>query len=124
MSDRPLEQLSGRWVGWWIQERTKGHQAMMLMFRDGQITGKGQDQSGRFDVAGEYDGVDVTLTKSYVGWDVRYFGTYGGEMISGRWTITSGGAYQAGVFEIWPEGDRLDVEALLEERARELIESR
>ncbi|MDX2064634.1 MAG: hypothetical protein SFX74_02710 [Fimbriimonadaceae bacterium] len=124
MSDRPLAQLSGRWVGWWVQQNTKGHQAMMLMFREGTISGKGQDQSGRFDVSGEYDEPDVQLTKIYPGWEVRYFGTYGGEMISGRWTITSAGGYDAGVFEIWPEGDRLDVEALMEEKARELIESR
>jgi hypothetical protein len=91
---------------------------MSLSFsHGGEIIGSGSDDSGEFDVSGEFEHSDVVLVKDYKAWDVRYFGTWDGSMISGRWTITSDGFYDAGTFEIWPEVEsiELNVESLTAE---------
>lgn len=112
-----LENLSGPWQGWWVQGAHRGHQRLNLLFGEGKIMGSGGDDSGQFDVFGEYDEGDVWLVKRYLDWDVRYNGKWDGAMISGYWTIQSHGYFDSGSFEIWPvkgEETTSEVEAALQ----------
>lgn len=112
MSLPELSTKSGPWQGWWIQGSVRGHQRMSLRFGAGKIAGSGSDQSGVFDVDGEYEGTDVLLFKRYSHWTVRYDGRWDGQMISGRWTIREGMFFDTGSFEIWPEEEAIGADEL------------
>lgn len=116
---RDLADTSGPWQGWWIQGSKRGTQRLRLVFSCGRILGEGADQSGEFDVTGEFDQTDVQITKKYSFWDVRYDGQWDGAMIAGRWTIREGSSYfETGVFEIWPESGEDAAVGALEELVR------
>ena len=96
---------SGRWDGFWVQERL-GRQAMTpftLQFAAGRVTGEGRDVVGRFTFSGEYDEATgaVRLVKQYVGKHaVLYVGQPDGEgSIQGTWTISK---YETGPFLLRP----------------------
>ncbi len=94
---------------------------MTLRFSSGKIGGRGSDQSGDFVTEGEYEGADVLLFKRYPEWSVRYDGKWDGQMISGRWTIREGRFFDTGSFEIWPEGEDVDAQAM--EETREAVQT-
>jgi hypothetical protein len=75
-----------------------------LTFQNGRMSGEGQDDIGRFTIAGCYDATsfDCSWTKRYVGaHEVYYEGCREGKGIWGRWDI---GAAAHGGFHIWPVG--------------------
>jgi hypothetical protein len=84
---------SGRWEGFWVQEYY-GRQTMrefLLGFSSGNITGRGSDVIGRFNISGAYDiqTGHVLMVKQYIGKHmVRYVGDPDGEgCIQGTWSI-------------------------------------
>lgn len=105
---RELESLSGSWLGFWVQHRSRGHMEMALGFANGRVAGSGMDRVGPFLVAGEFDTTgEVSFCKSYATHKVHYGGFWDGTMIHGDWLIEYGLDYHdAGEFEIWPEGDQ------------------
>jgi hypothetical protein len=96
---------SGRWRGYWEQERF-GRQPMeglTLRFAGGVVTGHGTDMVGPFVFRGNYDGRGaVTLTKQYLGRHaVHYEGVYDGEgTIHGIWSIPP---FRHGKFALMPD---------------------
>jgi hypothetical protein len=73
-----------------------------LAFANGQMTGDGQDDVGRFLIKGRYDTAnrECWWTKSYPGsHDVSYRGFREGKGIWGTWEI---GLWARGGFHIWP----------------------
>ena len=75
---------------------------LLLTFAQGNLTGEGIDDVGRFLVRGEYDAgtLECSWTKSYSGAHrVYYRGFREGKGIWGRWEIFAG---PHGGFHIWP----------------------
>jgi hypothetical protein len=73
-----------------------------LIFADGNLTGDGLDDIGRFLIRGRYDAAsrECHWTKTYVGaHDVFYRGFREGKGIWGTWEI---GQLNHGGFHIWP----------------------
>ena len=116
---RNLSQLSGPWVGFWVQRGFRGSMSLGLSFGSGVVQGSGHDLIGTFVLSGTYgeDGV-VQMTKAYAWHTVAYKGTWDGQMISGFWKIRHEGT---GAFEIWPESDSLAVSELLESETLESV---
>ena len=102
----------GAWVGYYLY-RPGGQphcQSMTLSFAIGQLLGDGEDDIGRFTIAGSYcveSGI-VTWAKTYLGaHTVEYKGYHERGAIWGAWRI---GAEGSGGFKIWPmtsDGSRL-----------------
>lgn len=99
------EFTSGPWTGFY--RYADGHRERMdltLSFREGRVTGSGNDPVGAFVLQGGYDGEtnEVWWTKHYPGsHDVYYRGFREPRGIWGTWEI---GAAARGGFHIWPEG--------------------
>lgn len=100
---------SGPWSGFYLQPPIPGRflMVMLLVFKDGHLTGSGRDIIGTFLFKGTYDLASGACrwVKSYLGkHDVFYEGQNHEGFIHGAWTI--GDAYHAmhGGFVIWPEG--------------------
>ena len=75
---------------------------LALTFSNGQMSGEGSDDIGRFLIRGRYDATsrECYWTKSYIGaHDVFYRGFREGKGIWGTWEIRSLGH---GGFHIWP----------------------
>lgn len=75
-----------------------------LTFSNGNLSGAGNDDIGRFLVKGRYDeaSYECYWTKSYIeAHDVFYRGYREGKGIWGRWEIRSS---SHGGFHIWPKG--------------------
>jgi hypothetical protein len=75
-----------------------------LSFANGDLSGGGSDDVGRFLMAGRYDAGngECYWTKTYPGsHDVYYRGFREGKGIWGTWHI---GNYSHGGFHIWPRG--------------------
>lgn len=103
MSVRSLSELSGPWVGFWIQQPIRGWMKMELGFSSGRIVGGGTDQIGPFTIQGEFNEAGpVKFRKRYASHLVYYNGKWDGQMIYGTWKITW---YDSGEFEIWPEAE-------------------
>lgn len=90
-----------------------------LTFANGQMSGDGNDDIGRFLVRGRYDTTnrECYWTKSYIGaHDVFYRGFREGKGIWGTWEI---GIWGHGGFHIWPRasgaGEAESEEAAVEE---------
>lgn len=109
---RDLSQLSGPWVGFWVQRGLRGSMGLALTFANGLITGTGSDLIGAFRLNGSYtaDG-DVSLLKTYAWHVVEYKGKWDGQMIAGIWRIKYEGS---GAFEIWPESESSTLQKLYE----------
>ncbi len=92
---------------------------LQLTFANGNMTGDGNDDIGRFLIKGRYDDAsrECYWTKTYVGaHDVFYRGFREGKGIWGTWEIT---IQSHGGFHIWPrhagEGETATEEAALGE---------
>lgn len=102
------EQLfpSGPWVGFYsyCSPADKHRMDLHLTFATGRMTGDGNDDVGRFVIAGRYDAesLECYWTKNYPGsHDVFYRGFREGKGIWGTWELTSD---CRGGFHIWPRG--------------------
>jgi hypothetical protein len=94
---------SGPWTGFYNYSPPARHQMdLHLAFANGQMTGDGHDDVGRFLIKGRYDvsNRECWWTKSYPGsHDVAYRGYREGKGIWGTWEI---GLWAHGGFHIWP----------------------
>ncbi|MBX7105313.1 MAG: hypothetical protein K1X57_14615 [Gemmataceae bacterium] len=98
---------SGKWIGFYLMAETgsKRHpQELILTFRNGRMSGEGQDTVGKFVIEGKYttDDGKAHWVKTYIGRHyVLYNGYNEGKGIWGMWEIPPG---CKGGFHIWPEG--------------------
>jgi hypothetical protein len=96
---------SGPWVGFYNYRPGDRHRMdLQLEFTNGQMTGEGIDDIGRFVISGRYDVAnrECHWTKSYVGaHDVFYHGFREGKGIWGTWEVL----LMSGGFHIWPKGE-------------------
>lgn len=109
---RALDDASGPWVGWSIQDGRRIHERMNLRIGGGSISGGGEDADGDFEVDGDYDAAgEVAVVRRYtyctagpegIGIPYLYRGHWDGAMISGTWKSIIGG-FMGGPFEMWPE---------------------
>ena len=94
---------SGPWTGFYNYRPGDRHQMeLKLTFANGNMSGDGNDDVGRFLIKGRYDTAsrECYWTKTYVGaHDVFYRGFREGKGIWGTWEITI--RYHGG-FHIWP----------------------
>jgi hypothetical protein len=103
---------SGEWHGFYLQPSAgKGRFRMnlCLTFKDGTLSGEGQDSVWKFIIKGRYDvkSGEVTFHKSYLGLhSVYYRGFAEGKGIWGVWEISNPGSgfSDKGGFHIWPHG--------------------
>ncbi len=107
---------SGPWVGFYKYSRSneKHRMDLDLSFANGNMTGTGIDDVGRFLIKGRYDASNKECywTKIYLGaHDVFYRGFREGKGIWGVWELGTA----RGGFHIWPrqfgEGDAKSVPA-------------
>jgi hypothetical protein len=95
---------SGPWVGFYTYVPSDRHRMdLHLDFANGNMSGDGNDDVGRFIIRGRYDAQsrECYWTKRYLGaHDVFYEGYREGKGIWGRWEI---GAFAHGGFHIWPK---------------------
>lgn len=104
---RDLRELSGPWVGFWVQDLERGSMRLALRFHGDALEGSGSDAIGTFTIQGHYtpESEAVAFTKWYLRDSIEYAGTWDGTMIAGRWQIGRQRILDEGGFEIWPEGD-------------------
>jgi hypothetical protein len=102
---------SGPWTGFFLQYWLPGRHTtdLRVTWRDGKLTGTGQDWVGPYRIDGSYelDTGRCEWTKRYLGKHaVAYRGVNDGHGIWGVWEIRIlGGLYvDRGGFHIWPEG--------------------
>jgi len=92
---------SGKWHGHWIQGATRGDMDFKLKFKNGQVTGKGSDQIGKFTWTGNFDSgnKNIFMRKQYEGaHSVDYNGIKcANKQFEGTWAI-SGGSQGGGSF--------------------------
>ena len=95
--------LSGPWTGFYNYRPGDRHRMdLQLTFANGNMSGDGLDDVGRFLIKGRYDAAihECYWTKSYLGAnDVFYRGFREGKGIWGAWEIT---IQDHGGFHIWP----------------------
>ena len=96
---------SGLWTGFYHYGVGTGRHRMdlSLTFLNGNMSGDGSDNVGRFFISGRYDGKsgECYWTKIYIGaHDVYYRGFREGKGIWGLWEL----AFVSGGFQIWPLG--------------------
>ena len=96
---------SGPWCGFFLMSHFQGRHQMelKLTFRQGSMTGEGEDLIGPFLIRGRYQVEDGQCwwTKRYIGkHDVFYHGYNEGKGIWGLWEIPPN---WKGGFHIWPE---------------------
>lgn len=111
---RNLGDLSGPWVGFWIQGLDRGEMRLTLRFGETSINGDGIDKVGDFTVSGRYAGEDVEFDKTHSSHTIGYTGRWDGDMIAGRWRFRRRmrGIENEGEFEIWPESDDEAIERM------------
>jgi hypothetical protein len=94
---------SGPWTGFYNYHPGDRHRMdLHLTFTNGNLSGDGNDDLGRFLIKGRYDAAnrECHWTKSYIGaHDVFYRGFREGKGIWGTWEIN---LYGHGGFHIWP----------------------
>jgi hypothetical protein len=95
---------SGPWTGFFLQPpQTERHwMELLLMFREGIITGEGRDKVGEFLIKGRYqvEAGKCWWTKTYIEkHSIAYQGYNEGKGIWGTWEFSS--AWKGG-FHIWP----------------------
>lgn len=111
---RTLEDCSGNWVGIWTQFGIRGHMRLQLSFSGGSAEGHGSDDTGGFVVVGSYErSFTVELAKAYSTHVFCYEGQWDGAMISGA-SYQLGDNSNWGTFEMWPEGNDMNVESMEE----------
>ena len=96
---------SGPWTGFYnYSPKDKHRMDLHLDFANGNMSGDGNDDIGRFVIKGKYDepARECTFHKTYVGaHTVSYRGFREGKGIWGTWDI---GVFEHGGFHIWPLG--------------------
>jgi hypothetical protein len=95
---------SGPWVGFYnyTGPADKHRMDLSLTFANGNMSGDGSDDVGKFVVKGGYDSAnrECYWTKTYLGaHNVFYRGFREGKGIWGTWEISN---YSHGGFHIWP----------------------
>ena len=112
---------SGPWTGFYNYRAggSRHRMELQLTFANGNMSGGGMDDIGRFLIKGRYDSSsrECYWSKTYVGaHDVFYRGFREGKGIWGKWEI---GIMSHGGFHIWPrqagEGEAAEEEAGAEE---------
>jgi hypothetical protein len=102
---------SGPWTGFYNYAPGDKHRMdLQLEFSNGNISGAGADDVGRFTIRGRYDAAnrECWWTKTYPGsHDVFYRGFREGKGVWGTWEI---GAIRGG-FHIWPRSESTGEEA-------------
>ena len=90
--------------------------AIQMSIHNNAMFGKGTDQSGPFEMHGQYDAEShiVTIEKIYPWLLVLYSGKWNGSFIAGTWTIPGD---DNGVFEMWPLEEELPMDTLTNQRA-------
>ena len=115
---------SGPWTGFYTYTPRRKHRMDMdLTFANGNLSGSGSDDVGRFLMKGHYDETssECYWTKSYIGaHDVFYRGYREGKGIWGRWEIQS--VFHGG-FHIWPKGAPEDEQDALHEAESEHVDA-
>lgn len=95
---------SGPWTGFYnYSPKDKHRMDLHLTFAGGRMSGAGNDDIGRFTIAGQYDAktLECSWTKTYAGThSVFYRGFREGKGIWGTWEITP---RNHGGFHIWPK---------------------
>ncbi len=98
---------SGPWTGYYLHPAVDDERHPMelhLAFRDGVVSGGGDDDVGPFAIRGRCDSasLEVHWTKTYLGrHDVWYRGFGQAGFIWGTWELAGG---STGGFKIWPRG--------------------
>jgi len=94
---------SGQWTGFYNYRPGDRHRMdLRLTFAQGNMSGDGDDDIGRFLIQGRFDAAnrECYWTKSYLGaHDVFYRGFREGKGIWGTWEIN---VFGHGGFRIWP----------------------
>src|SRR5262245_40820864 len=97
--------VSGPWTGFYTYSNDRRERMdLSLTFKQGVVTGSGNDPVGPFTIQGRYDAEsnEVYWTKTYIGrHDVFYKGYRDQRGIWGTWEIRLSGR---GGFHIWPKG--------------------
>jgi len=101
---------SGPWRGFYVYsaDGARHGMAMRLTFKDGVLTGAGDDDIGHFTIKGRYDAesLEVHWIKTYVGRHSVYYKGFGEPArIWGTWELAS----WSGGFKIWPGGGDLSL---------------
>lgn len=119
---RALDNLSGPWTGWSIQDGRRINETLDFLISSGSISGTGSDADGEFNMEGEYDSEgNVEMIRRYsfcnsgpegVGIPYMYLGRWDGQMIHGRWSPVSFRQY-GGPFEMWPATEDISIEEML-----------
>ena len=112
---RELRDLSGPWVGFWVEDLERGAMRLALRFSGEGVEGEGSDPVGEFTVHGSYaPGPErVRLLKTYRSHSIDYDGAWDGAMIAGRWRLRPlVHGEDGGEFEIWPEKDDQAIERM------------
>lgn len=97
----------GPWSGFYVyQSDGRRHfMSLRLSFREGVVSGAGDDDVGCFAIRGHYDAesLEVTWTKTYLGRHSVYYRGFGDpSRIWGTWELPG----MTGGFKIWPgDGD-------------------
>jgi hypothetical protein len=95
---------SGLWTGFYNYQPGQRHRMdLHLTFVNGQMSGDGHDDVGRFTIRGRFDAAtkECWWTKTYPGsHDVAYRGFREGKGIWGTWEIK---VFTHGGFHIWPK---------------------
>lgn len=103
-----LEDLSGRWCGFWTQPTDSGFHRMelTLRFARGNVSGEGKDEIGPFTIAGRYQlaSGQCSWEKRYPYHTIDYQGVAQTSTIAGRWSHRGSPACWSGDFKLWPEG--------------------
>ena len=94
----------GPWRGFYVYSSARDRHSMdlRLRFRDGVLSGSGDDDVGPFTIHGRYDveAGEVHWTKTYVGRHSIYYRGFGeSSRIWGTWEL---GEDWTGGFKIWP----------------------
>ena len=114
---RDLRDLSGPWVGFWVQAGRRGEMRLAVRFGESSVEGGGNDRVGPFTITGHHEAIGVVgFGKEYPSHGVDYAGIWDGAMIVGRWRLRTrfAGKMGRGEFEIWPEGDDQAIERMEE----------
>lgn len=98
---------SGPWRGFYVYQGDNSRHFMnlSLTFRDGNLSGVGDDDVGAFVIKGRYEteSLEVHFTKTYIGRHSVYYKGFGEPArIWGTWELPG----LSGGFKIWPgDGD-------------------
>lgn len=101
----------GPWRGFYVYAGARDRHSMdlQLRFRDGVLSGSGDDDVGPFAIQGRYDveAGEVHWTKAYVGRHSVFYRGFGEpNRIWGTWELSEG---WTGGFKIWPRGSGGDL---------------